>query len=364
MTASTALYVRVMDDLTGRRKGLGEPERLPAESELAAQMDVGRDTLRRALKVLEEQGAVTRRRGRGTYLQPLVASIGSLEGKNIGFVPPWWADSSSAWFTSRVLEGVTRWSDEHECHLSVLHADRRPASPESWIEQLGERGMSGMLWLQPRPEQMALVERCAGAVPTVVVGREYPHARPFYVAPDYAQAARLLDECMVAHGHDTYAVVGTSIQESYSQTWIRALKEVHAARGSEFQCNWQFMDIKPFDREKLASLLLDHYLSCHEEVSAFVLTSSSYLLPLIRDAEFRSRIESRSLSVATVDYGLYPPEAYWPGRTITHVVCDWAQVGQRAMATLSMIATGADVPQALRVPVTFEPGQTVFASTR
>ena len=139
MSDSTALYMRVVDDLTVRRQSLGEPQRLPAESELAEQMEVGRDTLRRALKVLEEQGAVTRRRGRGTYLQPLVASIGSLAGKHVGFVPPWWADSSSAWFTSRVLEGVTRWADEHQCQLSVLHADRRPARPESWIEQLGER---------------------------------------------------------------------------------------------------------------------------------------------------------------------------------------------------------------------------------
>jgi DNA-binding FadR family transcriptional regulator len=47
-----------------------ESGRLPPERELAAQMKVGRRTLRAALSVLEEEGAIWRRQGSGTFFGP------------------------------------------------------------------------------------------------------------------------------------------------------------------------------------------------------------------------------------------------------------------------------------------------------
>ena len=41
--------------------------RLPPERELASQMKVGRRTVREALSVLEQEGAIWRRQGQGTF---------------------------------------------------------------------------------------------------------------------------------------------------------------------------------------------------------------------------------------------------------------------------------------------------------
>ena len=63
------LSFSVRDELAGRITSGAIPpgSRLPPEPQLAAELGVSRATLREALRSLEEDGLVTRRRGAGTY---------------------------------------------------------------------------------------------------------------------------------------------------------------------------------------------------------------------------------------------------------------------------------------------------------
>ena len=56
------------------RGTLTDGERLPAERDLASQLEVSRQTLREALKTLEEQGLVESRQGEGTFIAKIVGS--------------------------------------------------------------------------------------------------------------------------------------------------------------------------------------------------------------------------------------------------------------------------------------------------
>lgn len=359
-----AVYSRIAEDLMARRRELTSPLRLPAEQELADEHQVGRDTIRRALKVLEDQGAVTRRPGRGTYLQPSVPTTDNLKGKIVGFVPPWWADSTTAWFTSRVFEGVSRWADEHNCHLNVLHAERESPDESAWSAKLEDRDIAGLIWVHPRPQHLPLIDRTARTFPSIVLGRPYLGRGLHHVIPDYARVAELIDQHLVDRGHNQYALLGTSILEAYSQTWLAAIAEARAKRGAGFDYHQHFIDIKAFVRERLAQLILDFYEPNHPDVRAYVLTSSSYLGPLLADARFRDRLTQKQISLMTWDFGLYPMETYWPGHTITHVSCDWARIGHRGMAMLSQLAAGMDVPEVIIDPVSFVEGQTVHSFDR
>src|SRR5688572_670634 len=116
-------YVEIARHFEAQRAELKQPLKLPSEQQLATEHQIARDTLRRALVLLESRGAVTRRRGRGTYLRPLQARPTSARGNTIGFIPPWWARSLNTWYPS-VFDGVSLWADEHDCRLSVLQVDR------------------------------------------------------------------------------------------------------------------------------------------------------------------------------------------------------------------------------------------------
>ncbi|MEO1193762.1 MAG: FCD domain-containing protein [Pseudomonadota bacterium] len=69
---------------------LGPEGRLPPERSLAASLGVGRRSLRRALDRLEEEGRITRRQGRGTFLadSPEPAGEGALSGMMEHANPP------------------------------------------------------------------------------------------------------------------------------------------------------------------------------------------------------------------------------------------------------------------------------------
>lgn len=68
---------RALSVLRGRLDGLSTPDgRLPTERELAAELGVGRRAVRRALEVLEAEGLIWRKQGKGTFIgsKPSMAS--------------------------------------------------------------------------------------------------------------------------------------------------------------------------------------------------------------------------------------------------------------------------------------------------
>ncbi len=64
------IFRQVADDLRERimSRELQAGQKLPPEPELASQLGIGRDTLRKSLRILASQGLVRQRRGKGTFV--------------------------------------------------------------------------------------------------------------------------------------------------------------------------------------------------------------------------------------------------------------------------------------------------------
>lgn len=353
-------YLKIAEALQARRRTLASPQRLPDEFGMASEFNVGRDTIRRALKVLEENGAVTRRRGAGTLLHPVVAEGVGLEGKVVGIIPPWWADSTSAWFTSVVFEGLSQWAEEHCCLLTVLHAEPKPREIDAWIESCHTRKIAGLISVHPQSHQMPLIEKVAKIFPTIVLGRVYPGRGLHHVSPDYEHAAELVNEHLASLGHDHYAVVLRSVLEDYSRTWVDVFARARRLTNDEFDYRTHVIDFHSFPEFRLPHILAkDHAPYCPENIQAYVLVMSSYLRSLLADDEFRRRMQ-KELTVVAFDFGLQAIDTYWPGHSITHVTCDWAKMGHRAMELLAVLASNGSLPEVVLEPVWLNVGDTSY----
>lgn len=345
--------------LQERRETLTEPVRLPPEKALAEQHKVARDTIRRALELLERRGAVSRNRRRGTFLMPSAPRLAGGGEGSVVFIPPWWMASTTEWLTAAIFESTFRWATEHDVQLNVLHVPQRGLAPVELLEKLERRSVRGVLWCHPVPDQLELLQAVAQRLPCVVVGREYPEAGIHAAVADIGQAVRLIDDHLVAAGHVDYGVAGSTPLDPFSIQWIHGIQAAFARRNKHFDVR-RYMDVQIVKRAQLAALLHDYFLPrLLPDVRALVLTASSYLRMIVNDDRLRSMIPEE-LSLIAFDFGDQPIHTYWPGRQVTHIHCDWSAIGQRAIDLLAMLMRGQlNLPQVVREPVELIEGDTV-----
>ncbi|HWL50968.1 MAG TPA: GntR family transcriptional regulator [Chthoniobacteraceae bacterium] len=354
------IYVQIAEQLEAQRLTLSVPLALADERTLAQQFSVSRETIRSALRHLEERGAVTRKRRIGTFLQPRRMQVDRLQGKSIAVVPPWWAKPGS-WYASMIFEGVTRWASENDCKFVLLHVGPRPAHEHDWVERARRMDLSGVLWIQPQEKQLSLLKKVSRFLPTVALGRTLLSEGLHNVIPDYGQAAELIDTHLAGHHCTTYAVVEKNVFDPYTSQWIKSIADAQAKRGMDFDPSYHYFDFQCFQSDqslRLAELLLDFYLPARSEIQGLVFPSSGVLSILAADPRFRERMLD-GLSVVTTNYGPYPMETLLPGHTITHVACDWISIASRAMDILAQVAEGHQVPEVTREPVELVAGDTV-----
>lgn len=354
------IYVQIAAQLEAQRSLLKAPVALADERTLAQQHQVSRETIRRALHLLEERGAVTRKRKVGTFLQPRRIEFSRLRGKSIAVVPPWWAKPGS-WYASMIFEGITRWANENDCKFMVLHVGPHPAHEHDLVERARRMNLSGVLWVQPQEKQLSLLKRMAKLLPTVALGRTLLGEGLHHIIPDYAQAARLIDTHLQEHHCLTYALVEKNVFDSYTMHWINEITAAQALRRMDFDPANHFFDFQCFQADhglRLAELILDFYLPARNEVKGLVFPSSGPLSQLVANERFRSRMLT-DLTVVTTNYGPYPMETMLPGHTITHVACDWIKMACRAMDILAQVAEGHQIPEVMREPVELISGDTV-----
>lgn len=353
------IYLQIANKLQSRRERLDVPLALPDEHALAREFSVARTTIRRALRALEENGAVTRKQGIGTYLQPEKISGDGLRGKRIGIVPPWWAEAPGSWYYAIILDGVSRWADEHDCAFTILHATARPLHEHQWLERIRRQELAGIAWVQPQEAQLGLLLKTAKLFPTVVLGRTIAGDGLHHVIPDYQRAAELIDNHFVGQGHLVYGVIGKNAFDPYTQIWIDSFHRVCRKRGVEFQTRPYFLDFASFNQNRLADLILDFYLQDHPEIQALFFPSSGYLNGTQSNSRFCDMIKNQ-LSIATTNYGLYPIESIFPGLDITHITCDWSRMAYRTLDMLALLAGGHQVPENIYQEVELISGETTY----
>lgn len=363
-TEDAPRYQELASILQRQRKTLTEPARLPTEKKLAEHHRVARDTIRRALDLLERRGAVSRHRRRGTFLMPLAPRTTSASEGTVMFIPPWWMASTTEWLTAAIFESTLRWATHHDAHLNVMHVPPRGMTPADLLEKLERRQVQGILWCHPVPDQLELLQTVAQRFPCVVAGRNDPASDLHAAVPDITQAVELIDHHLVAAGHTDYGVAGSTPLDPFSLQWIHAFQTAFSRRGEHFHVR-RYMDVQIANRDRLAALLHDYYLpKLIPEARALVLTASSYLRMIVADARLRAMIPEQ-LSLVAFDFGDQPIHTYWPGRQVTHVHCDWSVIGQRAIDLLAMLMQGQpNVPQVVHEPVELIEGDTVHSCAK
>ncbi|MCI7813924.1 MAG: GntR family transcriptional regulator, partial [Robinsoniella sp.] len=95
-------YFKLMEDLKGQILSgkIQSGEKIPSENELASQYHVSRQTVRKALAILENSGYIYAEHGRGTFCSDLVRHTRT--SKNIAVVTTYLSD----YIFPRLIQGI------------------------------------------------------------------------------------------------------------------------------------------------------------------------------------------------------------------------------------------------------------------
>jgi DNA-binding LacI/PurR family transcriptional regulator len=356
------VYKRIFNEL--REKIIsGELEaggRIPSEKELCAAYNVSRITSKRALELLAEQGFISRRPGKGSFVNAVLPGRGEdAASRSIGFILPGFSD----FFGTGLFYGIEEACSDLGYRLVLKRTRDDAGEEERAISAMS--GMAGILMLPIHGEfyNSEILKLILEKRAIVFVDRKMRGLAAPAISSDNLEGAEKGTKYLLNLGHRNIAffsgpISHTSTVEDRYQGFIRAFAELKAGYNGEFCCqklsstwNWPF-----HAPEKVAAdvEIVRAHLEAYPEISAAF--AAEYTLAAIVGAAVRAlgRRIPDDFSLLSFDA---PPQIAEPPQ-VTHIRQDDYAMGKLAVETLHRVISGED-PSSIRdviIPTTLIPG--------
>ena len=176
--------------------------RLPTDEELAALYQISRDTVRKALAQLANEGLIERVQGRGTFVSR-PSSYGSpltqLKQKQIGLVLN---RTFRTQLAMNLLVGVEQAAKSHGYNVSFTYAEGEQEQQASDIARMRANHVSGMIIWPTGDSTAALIRQLqADHIPVVLMDRYFPDLPLDYVGSDNVGGGYRATEHLLILGH-------------------------------------------------------------------------------------------------------------------------------------------------------------------
>ncbi|MDD3336093.1 MAG: GntR family transcriptional regulator [Eubacteriales bacterium] len=196
-------YIQLADELQAEIKSgaYEEGQRLPSENELAARTGYSRQTVRKAMEVLEKAGLTNRVRGSGTFVKNPIFRRDRTH--NIAVVTTYIGE----YIFPTILHGIDHVLAKNG-YTSLLSATRNRVDNERRVlEDLLEKPIDGMIiegtkTALPNPNIDLYVQFERQGIPVVFINGFYPEVpKPIYVVADDREGGRRACRMLLEKGH-------------------------------------------------------------------------------------------------------------------------------------------------------------------
>lgn len=142
-------YYNLMEDLKQQIMGgtISPGEKLPSENQLAEQYQVSRQTVRKALSILENAGYIYPVHGRGTFCSELVRH--TKNSRNIAVVTTYLSD----YIFPRVIQGIDDVLTENGYSILLKNTRNSRSAEARCLEELLQKDIEGLI-IEPSKSQI------------------------------------------------------------------------------------------------------------------------------------------------------------------------------------------------------------------
>ena len=142
-------YYDLMEDLrTQMLSGDIKPgEKLPSENQLSAQYDVSRQTVRKALQILQKEGYIYAEHGRGTFCSEMMRH--TKQSRNIAVITTYLSD----YIFPRVIQGIDQVLTENGYSILLKNTKNSRSLEAKCLEELLKKDIDGLI-IEPSKSQI------------------------------------------------------------------------------------------------------------------------------------------------------------------------------------------------------------------
>lgn len=322
--AKTALYIQIAEalrkDITSGERAPGQ--RLGSQKEFCDRFEVSSITVEWALRELEKEGLITRKRGRGTFVAAASRPAPAVRIGVVGHVKTNWETNI---YARTLFNAIQLQSLKHGC---LIRYDERESR---YVELLDQGEVDGLLIIAPfQPNLHSLRQLDSRRHAFVVVGADWG------VAPSISVDNRKGILGALAHlaalGHRDIAILTDSMRsQDAAQRW-QAYLDYHARRGWVVMPNWVVhLEEWAIQGEEMEQRLFDRFFGDENRPTALLALGSNYAEDMIRIVRQRGLRVPEDVSI--VGYDL-PPHNSRLQRDLTAIVQPIEQMGRQSLDLL------------------------------
>lgn len=308
--------------------------KIPSENQLAAQYGVSRQTVRKALIQLEEEGYLYAKHGSGTFVKKRRNKVG--HSKNIAVVSTYMSD----YIFPRVIQGINQVLDDNGYSI-LLKTTNNSRKGEAWcMEELLSKNIDGMI-IEPSQSaiscqhQVLYDQMDAMGIPYVFIQGCYETMmdRP-YVMLDDVKGGSLITEHLIKLGHRNIAGIFKADDTQgilRHKGYVKALAKAGIPYDPDLVVWYHTKDRNTKPMEGLLRIF-ESGISCH----AVVCYNDEIAADVIKGLGNIGRNVPRDISVTGFDNSLLAQS-----RGITTIAHPQEELGKMAAETLIGLINGS-----------------------
>ncbi len=313
-------------------------DKLPSENVLAARYNVSRQTIRKALEILEQEGYIYAVHGSGRYISE--RTIHRKNSKNIAVILTYLSD----YIFPKVISGIDDVLSENGYSIILKHTNNSRSGEIKCLEELLTKDVDGII-IEPSKsnmflKHMSLFNRLDEyEIPYVFIQGRYESMRDkVHILMDDEKGAYLLTKHLIDTGHkNIYGIFKSDDSQGQDRHkgYAKALSEAGMVYDPD-KVIWYFTE----DRKVHPYTSLKNMIKQKKPIDAVVCYNDQIAVHAIKAIEETGLKVPDDISITGYDNSRYSTIA---DLTLTTIVHPQERLGEIAAKTLLKMIRGEDV---------------------
>lgn len=274
-------------------------DKLPSENELSEQFGISRQTVRKAIGVLEEEGVVRRIKGSGTYLS--YDRRENLEQRNSIAVVTTYVES---YIFPKTIQGIEKVLFDSGYSVQISFTNNTLEREKSILEDLLSRDdvagviVEGTKSGLPNPNIPLYRQLLARKVPVLFINTYYPELDVPHVSLNDVAAAKKAVQYLIDHGHRD---IGAILKLDDGQGRLRYLGYLSAMEAAGYPVTDSRMVWIDTDEAKQLAYCTEKILNRVEACTALLCYNDQVAFQLIRILTQKGIKVPEDVSIISID---------------------------------------------------------------